>query len=59
MKQITKQHNQRDYAFLLIFAAIFALFGIYYKNGIFYIFSVIMIGLAVFRKYWLGKKLKY
>jgi 4-hydroxybenzoate polyprenyltransferase len=58
MNLITKQHNNRDYAFLMAFAAVFALLGIYYKQGIFYIASVVMIGLAMFRRHWLHKRLK-
>lgn len=58
MKPITKPPNKADIITLYIIALITALFGIYYNRPFFYVVTVVLILLALFRKYWLMKKLK-
>ena len=58
MKPVTKATNKRtimvNYALALIFASI----GMYTNQSMWYVIAVAFLGFALFRKYWLMKRLK-
>jgi len=58
MKQITKATNKRtimvNYALTIIFISI----GMYTNQSMWYVIAVVFLGFALFRKYWLMKRLK-
>jgi hypothetical protein len=58
MKLITKEHNRNDYFFLLGLALSFSVMYTWKGDLIYLMGALIMIGLAIFRKKWLGKRLK-
>jgi len=58
MKLITQKHNKLGYLALLVMALITAVIGLVYSQPVFYLVTVVLICLALFRRYWLGKRLK-
>jgi len=58
MKPLTKKHNQRMIVVYYVLALIAALVGLFLKDTRWYIISVVFLFLAIFRKYFLMKKLK-
>jgi len=58
VKPITKAQNQKRINVYYIIALIFASLGWIIRNPTFYVISVAFLGLALFRKYFLMKRLK-
>lgn len=57
MKPITKEHNKFDILTYYVLALISVSIGIAYNAPIMYLVTVVLILLALFRKYWLHKRL--
>jgi len=55
---MTKQHNKRMIMIYYAIALVFVSFGLYLKNETWYVVAVVFLGVAMFRKYWLHKRLK-
>ncbi|MAE42156.1 hypothetical protein CMO93_00160 [Candidatus Woesearchaeota archaeon] len=58
LKTLTKERNRKIIIFYYILALVFVIIGLYQNNSRFYIIAVVILGLALFRKYFLMKKLK-
>jgi len=58
MKQLTKSMNKRKIIVYYSLALIFVIVGLYLKDTKWYIIAVVFLGLAMFRKHWLHKKLE-
>jgi len=58
LKFLTKKHNQRMIVVYYALALIAALIGLFLKDTRWYIISVVFLFLAIFRKYFLMKRLK-
>jgi len=58
LKPITKQQNKKRIMIYYSLALIFASIGLYRQdNPIWYVTAAAFLGLALFRKYWLMKRL--
>jgi len=57
-KPITKTINKKRINVYFVLALIFASLGLIIRNPSFYVISVALLSLALFRKYWLMKRLK-
>jgi len=57
-KPITKTQNQKRIKIYYALAVIFVSIGLYTKNAQWNFIAVAFLGLALFRKYWLMKRLK-
>ena len=57
-KPITKARNKKRINVYFVLALIFASLGLIIRNTTFYVISVALLSLALFRKYWLMKRLK-
>jgi len=57
-KTITKERNKKFIMAYYSLALIFVLVGLYLKQAEWYVIAVAFLLLALFRKYWLIKKLK-
>ena len=55
---ITKAHNKRDVITLYSFALVVLALYIWRKDTILLVTALVLIGLGLLRKYWLGKMLK-
>ena len=57
-KPITKAQNKKRIMMYYSLTIIFASLGLVIRNTTFYVIAVAFLGLALFRKYWLMKRLK-
>jgi len=57
-KTITKANNQKKIIIYYSIALIFLAIGFFTDNNQWTYFALVIIGLALFRKYWLDKRLK-
>jgi len=57
-KQITKERNRKSIMVYYAIALIFILIGFYTKNIQWIFLALVIFGLALFRKYFLMKRLK-
>ena len=57
-KTLTKERNRKIIIIYYLIALVFAVIGLYGNKPRFYIIAVAFILLALFRKFWLEKKLK-
>jgi len=57
-KTLTKERNRKIIITYYLIALVFVVVGLYGNKPRFYIIAVAFIGLALFRKFWLEKKLK-
>jgi|TARA_B100000315_G_C14148580_1_gene394649 4-hydroxybenzoate polyprenyltransferase len=58
LKTLTKKRNKKIIIVYYVLALVFVSIGLYQDNPRFYIVAVVILGLALFRKYFLMKKLK-
>jgi len=58
MKPITKEHNMNDYFWLLGMCMAFSITYIWQKHWFYLAGALIMLTLAVLRRYWLHKRIK-
>ena len=58
LKTATKAGNRKTIMVYYALALIFGSIGLYQNNSRWYVIAVVFLGLALFRKYWLMKKLK-
>ena len=57
-KTITKERNRKTIIIYYISALVFVIVGLYGNQPRFYIISIALLLLGLFRKYWLEKRLK-
>jgi len=57
-KTISKSNNQKKIMIYYAFALIFLAIGFYTDDNKWSLFALVIVGLAMFRKYWLMKRLK-
>jgi len=57
-KTITKANNQKKIIIYYAFALIFLVIGFFTGDTKWSYFAILILGLALFRKYWLNKRLK-
>lgn len=57
MNPITKEHNEKDINIQLWTSLVFAMLYIVYRHWIYFLGGLVFLGLAMFRKYWLNKRL--
>jgi len=57
LKPITKEKNRKKMMVYYSIAIIFILIGFYTKNIQWHYFAFVILGMALFRKYWLMKRL--
>ncbi len=58
MKPVTKEVNKKRIIIYYSLALIFASIGLYFNDPMWYVVGVTFILLALFRKFWLMKRLK-
>lgn len=58
MRTLTKKTNRKIIMVYYVLALVFAAIGIYNNDSRYYVIAVVILALALFRKYWLMRKLK-